>query len=538
MRNKKIEENLLRAYGEMVPENLFEKIEQNIVPNQERTVTMKNNLRLHHVQKWIAGAAAALILVASGALGGVYYANNLVIDSLVDIDVNPSIEIAANRKDKVLSVEAVNEDALEILDGMELKNTDLKVAVNAIIGSMASKGYLQDGKGNILVSVQNDDPAKAAEIEKLVVTNVDDYLKTNEVEASVIKQTIGKETNAKEFAAENKISLGKAVFVLNLAEKDSSLRAEDLAPLSLREIAAVVRTKKIDITDIVDYDADDSLWENIADEIEDTNEDVAEESTEDKPQENTTDKKEEPATPAYIGAEKAKSIALKNAGLTATQVTFTKATLDKDESKYEIEFRSGNTEYDYEIHAVSGKILDFDKDVDDDGGKPANNNTTTQKPETTTPTYIGLEKAKSIALKNAGLTAGKVTFTKAKQEKDDGIVKYDIEFRSGNTEYDYEIHAVSGKILDFDKEIDDDVQPPATTTPATPTFIGKEKAKSIALSHANLSAEQVVGLRVELDEDDGVYEYQVEFRSGNREYEYTIHAESGKILESDSEIDD
>ena len=67
-----------------------------------------------------------------------------------------------------------------------------------------------------------------------------------------------------------------------------------------------------------------------------------------------------------------------------------------------------------------------------------------------------MDKAKAIALGDAGLSSSGVTFTKAKLDKDDGTVVYEVEFFKGNTEYDYEINAVSGKIRDKDIDIDDD----------------------------------------------------------------------------------
>lgn len=68
---------------------------------------------------------------------------------------------------------------------------------------------------------------------------------------------------------------------------------------------------------------------------------------------------------------------------------------------------------------------------------------------------VSLDKAKNIALNHAKLKSSQVRFTKAKLDKDDGISVYEIEFRRGSTEYEYEIHATSGKILDWDKDIDD-----------------------------------------------------------------------------------
>ena len=69
-----------------------------------------------------------------------------------------------------------------------------------------------------------------------------------------------------------------------------------------------------------------------------------------------------------IGIAKAKKIALKNAGLTASQVRFIKAKLDYDDGRYiyDVEFYKGGVEYDYEIHAKTSRSLDKDIDYDDD----------------------------------------------------------------------------------------------------------------------------------------------------------------------------
>lgn len=150
-------------------------------------------------------------------------------------------------------------------------------------------------------------------------------------------------------------------------------------------------------------------------------------------------------TGQYIGEEKAKEIALSHAGLTAGQVTFVKAYLDFDDGRYEyeVEFynRSDYTEYDYEIDALTGKILSVDYDAENYAPSAGNS-----------ASYIGLEKAKSICLNRAGLSASEVTFGKAVQDRDDGRVVYEIEFFSGNYEYEFEIDAVSGAVLDYDRD--------------------------------------------------------------------------------------
>lgn len=59
------------------------------------------------------------------------------VASVVSLDVNPSIQLQVNSKERVLSADALNDDAQVILEGMDLKGTQLNVAVNAIVGSLA-----------------------------------------------------------------------------------------------------------------------------------------------------------------------------------------------------------------------------------------------------------------------------------------------------------------------------------------------------------------------------------------------------------------
>ena len=167
----------------------------------------------------------------------------------------------------------------------------------------------------------------------------------------------------------------------------------------------------------------------------------------------------------YIGVEKAKSIALKDAGVSGA--TFVKAKLETEDGVkvYDVEFYKGNVEYDYEIDAITGKILEKDKDIENFSipKKKATTNkqttkkqTTKSKAKTTTKKVakdIGVEKAKSIALKDAGVS--NVKFTKAKVDYENGVKVYDIDFRKGNKEYDYEIDAKTGKIREKSSEVDD-----------------------------------------------------------------------------------
>lgn len=150
----------------------------------------------------------------------------------------------------------------------------------------------------------------------------------------------------------------------------------------------------------------------------------------------------------------------------------------------------------------------------------------------TSSTDIGAEKAKEIALQHAGVSASNAVFVKAEREYDDGRLTYDVDFYAGNKEYDYEILAADGTILSYDADIEG-YRIPSTTSTSSSGYIGVERAKKIALQHAGLSSSGVNFDKAEFDHDDGRAEYEIEFHHNFREYEYTIDAASGTILEAE-----
>ena len=543
MKREDIEKKLDTAVSGMIPEDMFKRISENIV--SEDTERMKKGMKKFS-NGFVGVAAAACVLLAVGFVGVPYYGNNYVPDSHVDIDVNPGVEIVTNKKNKVLEVQSTNQDGASVIDGMDLKNTELKVAVNALIGSMVQKGYITSDNTGILVTVRNNNEDKANQVKAEVLDDINVALSTNDIKARVMNQTAKNSVDVDKFAKENSISIGKAVFVLNLAAKDSSLDAKELAKMKVSDIANLVVQKGIDIRDIVDYDSDDSIWENIADAIEDIDEDA---------RENAAGTSAAINSAKNISIEDAKQIAFAHAKIAQSGVTFIKAKLDTEDGRqvYDIEFYSGNTEYDYEIDAISGEIVSSDMDIENytipdqtapeaiTAAQPKSNNASGD---------IGIEKANEIAISHAGLSSGSVSFVKAKLDTEDGVKVYDIEFYSGNVEYDYEINAATGAIVSFDQDIENyeiPTQPAAPTQAATqpqtaaPTqaassVISVDKAKQIALSHAGVSGASFK--KVKLDKDDGVRVYEIEFKVGNVEYEYDIDASSGAIISSSSEIDD
>ena len=146
--------------------------------------------------------------------------------------------------------------------------------------------------------------------------------------------------------------------------------------------------------------------------------------------------------------------------------------------------------------------------------------------------YIGVEKAKSIALKHAGVKASDATFFTAKLDWDDGRAEYEIEFYSGSTEYDYDIDALTGEIRSWDHEADGYSIPGGTDSK---NYISLEKAKSLALKKAPNGA---VLTSIELDHDDGRAIYEGELKKDRTEYEFEIDAVTGDFLKWEADYDD
>lgn len=407
-----MEKELQEAVQNLIPNDLFTRITAELDSKEEgakmekvlvrRIESKRTSLGLKTVMQ-LAAACVALVLIVGGIF---YYRGNLMVDSLVDLDVNPGIELLTNQKNRVLEAYATNGDGDKVLSGMDLHNVDLQVALNAIVGSMVQQGYMTKDTKGVLVTVQNKDQKKADNLRKLVVKEMEIALSTEDMNAAVFHQVISSQNNnASAFARKNNISLGKAVFVLNLANKARSLDAKELAKMKISEIAKLVADKNIDIRDIIEYDSDDSLWENIADAIEDINEGdddyivvttqqgstqavqvqptetqaavqtqaQTQAATQTQPQtQPQTHAQTQPQTkqqtqaqaPQRISADKAKAIAFGHAGVSAGQVRELSVEYD-DDGVYEIDFKVGNTEYDYEIGATDGSIRKADVEQDD-----------------------------------------------------------------------------------------------------------------------------------------------------------------------------
>ena len=170
--------------------------------------------------------------------------------------------------------------------------------------------------------------------------------------------------------------------------------------------------------------------------------------------------------------------------------------------------------------------------------------------QTASASYIGVEAARSAALKDAGETEG--DFTNATLEERDGTVYYDVEFTAGGAKYEYAVDALTGSIIEAKKEGGESQssssQPSSSSSQAsslnstpkaessqasgTTGLITEEEAANIAKEHAQVT--DCTMLPVKLDRDDGRQVYDVEFFTADgKEYDYEIDAATGEVLSYD-----
>ena len=246
--------------------------------------------------------------------------------------------------------------------------------------------------------------------------------------------------------------------------------------------------------------------------------------------------------------------ALKHAGVAREEaVLYGTPSLDNDDGKahYDIEFAYNGYEYDYEIAVEDGAVLKAEKEaekvsvpvtekVSEKDNAPAKSESPVTKENTTKSNknndgYISVEAAKQKALDNAGVKAKDAVFLKAHYDYDDLVPHYEIKFYANGYEYEYEVKAADGAILD--KDVERERNPVKATSDAN-DYISADKAKTIAYNHAGVKAANVKYAKAELDRDDMVVHYEVEFVAGKYEYEYEINAETGKVIAFDKEFND
>ena len=398
MTNEKMEQRLASALEKTAPDDV-----SGVLSRCEVRKGTVSSMKANHTiikKKWATLVAACLAVILLGG-GGVLYQQANAAASVVSLDVNPSIELRVSRSEKVLACAPLNEDAKAVLadmgGGADLKGAKLDVAVNAIVGSLVRNGYLSSISSAIMISVEDKNTARAEKLQRELTDAVDGVLQTSDAKASVLTQTLTQDAAREQQARENSISTGKAALVNRVLAINPALQFDALAKLSVEELK-----------------------------------DLAEAGA--------------PAMP--IGKDKALRIA--EAAFSrdlADEIRYSEvdAELDESPAQYEVEITGQKgEEIEYKIDAYTGTILESKRETEEK----------TSAAQPTSSGDIGHAKAKSIALNHAGVSESKAYDMEIELDEEDGMLIYEVEFKSGGMEYSYEINAATGAIVKQETELD------------------------------------------------------------------------------------
>lgn len=154
--------------------------------------------------------------------------------------------------------------------------------------------------------------------------------------------------------------------------------------------------------------------------------------------------------PGSISMETAKSIAMKDAGISGESVSYSSAKLDWDDGRqvYDVDFFSVGIEYEYEILASDGTILKKKQDAEwgKNSGTPAGH----VAGQTGVSGTLTMEQARQkVAERIPGVDPAGIYI---KEDYDDGRLKYEGEAYYNQTKYEFELDAATGAFTDWEEE--------------------------------------------------------------------------------------
>ena len=496
----------LRAALEHAAPNDLDGVLSRIEPRTQSAqapIPFEEAARPRRKRRWMPMAAAACLVLAVAGGGGGWYLQNNTVASVVSLDVNPSVILDVNAKEKVLSATPVNEDGGDILAGMDLTGVQLDVAMNAIVGSLLTNGYVDELANSILITVEDDDAQRGTRLQEELTAQADAILASTSVNGAILSQTIQNSAQLQQLSSQYGITAGKAALIQTIADASNGLHTfEELVGLSINDLNLLY-------TSLTTSPAGQTGGET-----------SAQGGTAAQPAAPAIQSSGQASDSAYIGMEAAQAAAYAHAGVDAAQVMLAEVDFDYEDGRmvYEIEFYAGGAEYEYDIDASTGAVVKFSRE----GGWSGQSQGSGTSGGWGGSADIGEQAARNAALTHAGVSQSQAENLRTKRDYDDGRLEYEIQFWAGTTEYEYKIDGATGAVLEQEQE--------THHSSGNAADVGEQGALNAALAHAGLSQSQVYELEVKRDYDDGRLEYEVEFKSGPWEYEYVILGADGSIL--------
>lgn len=255
MNNKKIEAGLNRAIENITP-NVYE----NILAVPVRKMRAHDHISMQTIRpirrsySFQMATVFALFVVVIGIFIG--WSQFFQVYGVVDLDVNPSIELTINRQNRVIQAKPLNLDGVSILSEMNLKNVKVENAIDAILGSMIQQGYLTTQEDAILVSVLMNEESQARELENTIVIRMDQFFGIQSA-PKVYSQNLRNQQALTDLARQYQVSAGVINLVQTVLRNNPEYSVEDLVNLPIKQLYLLAYEEDFDDLDDQDDEFDD-----------------------------------------------------------------------------------------------------------------------------------------------------------------------------------------------------------------------------------------------------------------------------------------
>lgn len=240
---QKIESSLERGIRRL-PHPSFEAIARaHVAPMQAHDYITRQECPPKQRRVWLHALACAAVVLAAGA--GWFFQYRMV-DAIIDLDVNPSFEITANRSEQVLDVRGLNAQAREVLRGRVYRGWALEDTLDTLFTDLNESGYVSGQQNAVLVSIAGRDLRHTQELKALVTQRITDTLTARDIQPDIIQQDLQTRESVAQ-PQENGVSDGKLQLIDRLCAQNPTLSREALIPMSITQLRALAQEQGFDL---------------------------------------------------------------------------------------------------------------------------------------------------------------------------------------------------------------------------------------------------------------------------------------------------
>lgn len=192
----------------------------------------------------VAAVCGCLLFFFAAGIGGVYTYEYILVDSIVDMDVNPSFELKINKKDRVLSFTPLNEDAVQAAEGHTYKDWNVEDAVKDLYRIMEEKEYLTDDRRTVLITVENKNPNRVSQLQSQLSDCIRKTAEESKKTVRIVTQEKKKDQALNQTAQNYHISSGKLQFIRMMTAAYPDLDEKTLSKMSMEELYRIILARE------------------------------------------------------------------------------------------------------------------------------------------------------------------------------------------------------------------------------------------------------------------------------------------------------